>query len=500
MDSNTRKTEKSRVKISINHLIKQIANSIKKNQWVILNVIVFCLVIRMQKIHLELAFTSNYLEIRGSFMSSYEKITPPKEGEKIRKDKKGKIIVPDQPIIPYITGDGIGPEIVAAMRKVVDAAVEKAYNGKKEIVWFEIFAGEQARKVYAAEYSDEELQKLDPAIVRNLFLPKDTLNAIVDYVVAIKGPLTTPVGGGFRSLNVAIRQRLDLYSCIRPVKHIKGVPAPVKEPEKVNMVIFRENVEDVYAGIEFEPESAEAKKLITFINENYDKNIILESGIGIKPMSWENTSRLVRMAIEYAQDKGFNKVTLVHKGNIMKFTEGKFKDWGYKLAAEEFPDLVLTEKEVFDKYNGEIPEGKIMINDRIADAMFQQVLLRPDEYQVLALPNLNGDYISDALAAQVGGLGFAPGANVGDKAAVFEATHGTAPKHAGQDKVNPGSIIYSAIMMLDYLDWTKAADLINEAVEKTIAQKKVTYDLARQMGDIEPIATSEFAKAIISNL
>ena len=433
-------------------------------------------------------------------MSSYEKISPPKKGDKITKDKNGKLIVPENPIIPYIAGDGIGPEIMEAMRRVVDAAVKKAYKGKREIVWFEIFAGEKAREIYAAEYSDEQLKELDPAIVRNLYLPQDTLNAILDYIVAIKGPLTTPIGEGFRSLNVAIRQRLDLYACVRPAKYIKGVPAPVKEPEKVNMVIFRENIEDVYSGIEFEPESEDAKKLITFLNKELGKEILMESGVGIKPMSWANTSRLVRMAINYAFDKGFDKVTLVHKGNIMKFTEGKFKEWGYKLASQEFPEKVINEKVIFDKYDGKIPEGKIMINDRIADSMFQQILLRPNEYGILALPNLNGDYISDALAAQVGGLGFAPGANIGDNAAVFEATHGTAPKHAGLNKVNPGSVIYSAIMMLDYMNWSEAGEIINSAVEKAIAQKKVTYDLARQLGDIEPIGTSEFADVIIENL
>lgn len=433
-------------------------------------------------------------------MSSYEKITPPKTGEKITKDSNGKLIVPEKPIIPFIAGDGIGPEIMEAMKKVVDATVKKAYKGKKQIIWFEIFAGEKARKIYAAEYTDKQLGELDPTVLRDLYLPKDTLNAIVNHVVAIKGPLTTPIGGGFRSLNVAIRQKLDLYSCIRPVSHIKGVPAPVKRPEDVNMVIFRENIEDVYSGIEFEPESADAKKLISFLNDELGTSVTMESGIGIKPMSWANTSRLVRMAINYAFEKGYDKVTLVHKGNIMKFTEGKFKDWGYKLAAKEFADSVITEKEVYDKFDGKIPEGKVMINDRIADSMFQQILLRPAEYGVLALPNLNGDYISDALAAQVGGLGFAPGANVGDKAAVFEATHGTAPKHAGLNKVNPGSVIYSAIMMLDYMDWTKAAELINAGVEKAIAQKKVTYDIARQLGDVEPIGTSEFANAIVANL
>ncbi|MBN1328214.1 MAG: isocitrate dehydrogenase (NADP(+)) [Candidatus Heimdallarchaeota archaeon] len=433
-------------------------------------------------------------------MTAYEKVTPPHEGKKITKDKNGKLIVPDKPIIPYISGDGIGPEVVSAMKSVVDAAVKKAYNDKKAIIWFEVFAGDRAREIYASEYTDDQLKQMDPEVVQSLFLPKDTLNAIVEYIVAIKGPLTTPIGEGFRSLNVAIRQLLDLYACVRPVAHIKGVPAPVCEPDKVNMVIFRENIEDVYAGIEFAPESGDAKKLISFINNEFNHDIIMESGIGIKPMSWANTSRLVRMAINHALDNGFDSVTLVHKGNIMKYTEGNFKNWGYQVAAKEFADKVITEKDLTDKYAGKLPEGKIVIKDRIADAMFQQILLRPDEYSVLALPNLNGDYISDALAAQVGGLGFAPGANIGDKAAVFEATHGTSPKHAGLNKANPGSVIYSAIMMLNYLGWFEASKLINDGVEKAISQNKITYDLARQLGDIEPIGTKEFAKAIIENM
>ncbi len=433
-------------------------------------------------------------------MSSYEKLTPPTNGEKITRDKDGNLIVPDNPIIPYIAGDGIGPEVVDAMRAVVDAAVKTTYNGKKEIIWFEIFAGEMARDIYAADFTEKQLKEMDPKEVRNLFLPKDTLKAITDYIVAIKGPLTTPIGGGFRSLNVAIRQLLDLYSCVRPVSHIKGVPAPVKAPEKVNMVIFRENIEDVYSGIEFEPESKDAKKLITFMNDELGTKIIMESGIGIKPMSWANTSRLVRMAIKYAIDKGYDSVTLVHKGNIMKFTEGKFRDWGYKLAAQEFSDIVISEDEMWAKHDGKLPKGKILIKDRIADSMFQQILLRPDEYGVLALPNLNGDYISDALAAQVGGLGFAPGANIGDEAAVFEATHGTAPKHAGKNKVNPGSVIFSAVMMLDYMGWTEACEIIKTAIEKTVLQKKVTYDIARQLKDVTPIGTSNFADAIIENM
>ena len=433
-------------------------------------------------------------------MSSYEKLTPPTNGEKITRDKDGNLIVPDKPIIPYIAGDGIGPEVVDAMRAVVDAAVKTTYNGKKEIIWFEIFAGEMARDIYAADFTEKQLKEMDPKEVRNLFLPKDTLKAITDYIVAIKGPLTTPIGGGFISLNVAIRQLLDLYSCVRPVSHIKGVPAPVKTPEKVNMVIFRENIEDVYSGIEFEPESKDAKKLIKFMNDELGTKIIMESGIGIKPMSWANTSRLVRMAIKYAIDKGYDSVTLVHKGNIMKFTEGKFRDWGYKLAAQEFSDIVISEDEMWAKHDGKLPKGKILIKDRIADSMFQQILLRPDEYGVLALPNLNGDYISDALAAQVGGLGFAPGANIGDEAAVFEATHGTAPKHAGKNKVNPGSVIFSAVMMLDYMGWTEACEIIKTAIEKTVLQKKVTYDIARQLKDVTPIGTSNFADAIIENM
>ncbi|NHJ49977.1 MAG: isocitrate dehydrogenase (NADP(+)) [Asgard group archaeon] len=433
-------------------------------------------------------------------MSTYEKIVPPKNGVKITRAKDGKLIVPDNPIIPYIAGDGIGPEIMDAMRAVVDAAVKKAYKGKKEIVWFEIFAGDKARKVYAADKSDDDLKKMDPKDLRNLFLPKDTLKAIVDYIVSIKGPLTTPVGGGFRSLNVAIRQLLDLYACVRPAKHIKGVPAPVKTPEKVDMVIFRENTEDVYSGIEFDAETDNAKKLISYINKEFNHKIILESGIGIKPISWANTSRLVRQAINYAIAKDYKSVTLVHKGNIMKFTEGRFKDWGYKLAELEFPDKVISEDEIWAKHDGKVPEGKILIKDRIADSMFQQILLRPDEYDVLALPNLNGDYISDALAAQVGGLGFAPGANIGDEAACFEATHGTAPKHAGKNKVNPGSVIKSAVMMLDYMGWQEAADLIDIGIEKAVLQKKVTYDIARQLENVKPIGTKEFGEAIIDNM
>ncbi|GAB4243689.1 MAG: isocitrate dehydrogenase (NADP(+)) [Acidobacteriota bacterium] len=394
----------------------------------------------------------------------------------------GRLQVPDFPIIPFIEGDGIGPDIWSATRRVLDAAVEKAYGGKKGIVWKEILAGEKAFNQTGE------------------WLPKETVDTIAEYLVAIKGPLTTPVGGGIRSLNVTLRQVLDLYACVRPVRWIRGVPSPVRHPEKLNVVIFRENTEDVYAGIEWQQGSPEALKVIEFINSNFGKNIRRDSGIGIKPISIFGTQRLVRMAIRYAQDHGRKRVTLVHKGNIMKFTEGAFRDWGYQVAREEFGDLTLTEAEVWEKHGGTIPDGKIMINDRIADAMFQQVLLRPDEYEVIALPNLNGDYLSDACAAQVGGLGMAPGANIGDRVALFEATHGTAPKYAGQDKVNPGSLILSGVMMLEHLGWQEAANLVYVGLERTIEQKRVTYDLERQMEGATKVKTSEFASAVIENM
>ncbi len=398
-------------------------------------------------------------------------------GEKIRVENN-RLVVPDNPIIPFIEGDGIGPDITRAMKIVLDGAIEKAYGGKKKIEWMEIFAGEKAKEL------------------KGEYLPQETLDAIEEYVVAIKGPLTTPVGGGFRSLNVALRQKLDLYACVRPVKWIKGVPAPVKKPENLDVVIFRENTEDVYAGIEWKKDSEEVKKLIKFLKDEFGVNIREDSGIGIKPISEFATKRLVRKAIQYAIDNGRKKVTLVHKGNIMKFTEGAFKEWGYEVAKEEFGDKVVFESEL----SGDAPEGKIIINDRIADNMLQQILTRSSEYDVLALPNLNGDYISDAAAAQVGGLGMAPGANIADFTALFEATHGTAPKYAGLDKVNPGSLILSGVMMLEYLGWKEAADLIVNAMEKTIQQKKVTYDLARQMENVTPIKTSEFALEIVKNM
>ncbi len=398
-------------------------------------------------------------------------------GEKIRVENN-KLIVPDNPIIPFIEGDGIGPDITRAMKIVLDGAVEKAYNRKRKIEWKEIYAGEKANKL------------------KGEYLPQETLDAIEEHVVAIKGPLTTPVGGGFRSLNVTLRQRLDLYACVRPVKWIKGVPAPVKKPENLNVVIFRENTEDVYAGIEWKKDSPESKKIIKFLKDEFKVNIREDSGIGIKPISEFATKRLVKKAIQYAIDNNRKKVTIVHKGNIMKYTEGAFKEWGYEVAKDEFGDKVIFESEM----SGEAPEDKIIINDRIADNMLQQILTRSAEYDILALPNLNGDYISDAAAAQVGGLGMAPGANIADFTALFEATHGTAPKYAGLDKVNPGSLILSGVMMLEYMDWKEAANLIVNAMEKTIQQKKVTYDLARQMENVTPIKTSEFAHEIVKNM
>ncbi len=400
--------------------------------------------------------------------------------EKITVNDKGGVNVPDCPVIPFIEGDGIGPDIWNATRRVLDAAVEKAYGGAKKIEWKEILAGEKA-----LEQTGQ-------------WLPEETLNAIREYVVAIKGPLTTPVGEGIRSLNVTLRQELDLYACVRPVRYFNGVPSPVKHPEKVNMVIFRENTEDVYAGIEWPEGSDEAKKVISFLRDEMGADIRDDSGIGIKPISRFGTFRLVRKAIVHAIENGRDSVTLVHKGNIMKFTEGAFRTWGYELAATEFPDETISEAEVWDKHDGKVPEGKIVIKDRIADAMFQQILLRPTEYSVLAMPNLNGDYMSDALAAQVGGLGMAPGANIGDGVALFEATHGTAPKYTGMDKVNPGSLILSGAMMLEYLGWKEAMQLVYSALEAAIGNKVVTYDLARQIEGAKKVKCSEFATEIIN--
>jgi isocitrate dehydrogenase len=417
-------------------------------------------------------------------MTKYTHLKPPASGTRITRDANDELNVPNDPIIPFIEGDGIGPDIWAASVRVFDAAVAAAYGGKREIVWYEIYAGEKANQVYGPD----------------TWLPDDTTNAILDYSVAIKGPLTTPVGGGIRSINVRLRQLLDLYACVRPVRWYEGVPSPMREPGKLDVVIYRENTEDVYAGIEFEQGTPEASKVIDFLNGEMGKSIREDSGIGIKPISVTGTERLVRRAIQYALDHGRESVTLVHKGNIMKFTEGAFCEWGYALAKREFRDRVVTEEELWDDFEGKLPAGKVLIKDRIADAMFQQLLLRPDEYEVLATPNLNGDYISDACAAQVGGLGIAPGANIGDRAALFEATHGTAPKYAGQDKVNPGSVILSGVMMLEYMGWNEAGELIQRAIESAIKQKRVTYDFERQMDGATLVSCSGFGDVLIEKI
>ncbi len=394
----------------------------------------------------------------------------------------GMLIVPENPVIPFIEGDGIGPDIWAAARMVLDAAVARCYGGARKIEWLEILAGEKA----FAQTGE--------------WLPQETIDALKKYVVSIKGPLSTPVGEGMRSLNVTLRQVLDLYACVRPVRYYQGVVSPVKEPGQVDMVIFRENTEDVYAGIEWQASTEKANRVIEFLRNEMGAHIRDNSGIGIKPISEFGTKRLVRKAIQYALDQGRDSVTLVHKGNIMKFTEGAFRNWGYELAGEEFADATITETALWEQFNGKVPEGKIVIKDRIADAMFQQILLRPKEYSVLAMPNLNGDYMSDALAAQVGGLGIAPGANIGDGVALFEATHGTAPKYAGLDKVNPGSILLSGVMLLEYIGWQEAADLIKTALERTISRKTVTYDLARLMEGATELSCSAFGRAIITNM
>lgn len=402
-------------------------------------------------------------------------------GTAITVDAKGKFIVPDDPIIPCIAGDGIGPDIWNAGKPVLDCAVAKAYGGRRHIEWLPVRAGEDCWKETGE------------------FVPEATKEAITKYRVAIKGPLSTPVGKGFRSVNVMLRQMYDLYACVRPVSHIPGVPSPIIHPDDVNMVIFRENTEDLYAGVEWDHDTPEAERVIALIKE-LGKNVRPHSAIGIKPISEFGSKRLVRMAIQYAIDHKLPNVTLVHKGNIMKFTEGGFRRWGYEVAAEEFGDVTITEEEVTKNFGGKAPEGKIVIKDRITDAMFQQILLRPAEYSVLALPNLNGDYMSDALAAEVGGLGMAPGSNIGEGYAIFEATHGTAPKYAGQDKTNPGSIILSGALMLEYIGWKEAAELIRKAVEKTVAAKTVTYDLARQMPGATKISCSAFGKAICEHM
>ncbi len=416
-------------------------------------------------------------------MGNYKHIKVPAFGEKITVDN-GKLVVPDNPVLLYIEGDGTGPDIWKASQVVFDAAVEKVFGGKKKVAWAEIFAGEKSLEVYG----------------ENEWLPEETLQAIEEYLVAIKGPLTTPVGGGIRSLNVTLRQRLDLFACVRPVKYYTGTPSPVKTPEKLDIVLFRENTEDVYAGVEFKAGSPEANEIIELINGKFGKNIRPESGIGVKPMSAFGSKRLIKKAIEYALDHNRKSVTLVHKGNIMKFTEGSFKEWGYEVAKEEFGAVTVSEDEVWSTYGGKVPEGKLLIKDRIADSMFQQVLLRPDEYDVVATPNLNGDYLSDAAAAQVGGLGIAPGANLSYSIGLFEATHGTAPKYANLDKINPGSVILSGVMMFDYIGWSEVARLIESALQITISSKVVTYDFARLMDGAKEVKTSEFANEIVKNM
>ena len=465
-------------------------------------------------------------------MASFNGVPVPADGQRIEYSN-GKYRVPDRPIIPFIEGDGTGRDIWKASVRVFDAAVEKAYHGKRAVAWYEVFAGEKSKARFQT------------------WLPDDTVTAIREFRVAIKGPLTTPVGGGIRSLNVALRQLLDLYACIRPVKYYQGVPSPVKHPERMDIVIFRENTEDVYAGIEWEQGTPDAARLIEFLNKDMlksgKKQIRLDSGIGIKPMSVTGTKRLVRMAIQHALEQGRKAVTLVHKGNIQKFTEGAFRKWGYDIATEEFRDQVVTEREswildnkdrnpnltveqnanliepglefatddfrqaVYEEVKSALDsiysthgrgawKKKLMINDRIADSIFQQVVTRADEYSVLATPNLNGDYISDACAAQVGGLGIAPGANVGDGYAIFEATHGTAPKYADKDVINPGSVMLSGVMMFRFLGWNEAADLIEQSLERTIEQKKVTYDFERLMNGATKVKTSEFATCMIENM
>ncbi|MDO5667184.1 MAG: NADP-dependent isocitrate dehydrogenase [Alcaligenaceae bacterium] len=417
---------------------------------------------------------------------SYQHIKVPANGEKITVNADHTLNVPNNPIIPYIEGDGIGVDVSPVMIKVIDAAVEKSYGGERKIHWMEVYAGEKSTQVYGPD----------------VWLPEETLDAVKEYVVSIKGPLTTPVGGGIRSLNVALRQQLDLYLCLRPIQYFEGVPSPVKEPEKTNMVIFRENSEDIYAGIEFEAESDNAKKLIKFLQDELGVKQIRfpeTSGIGIKPVSKEGTKRLVRQAIQYAIDNNRDSVTLVHKGNIMKFTEGGFRDWGYELAREEF-GAELIDGGPWCSFKNPKTGKEIIVKDNIADAFLQQILLRPEEYSVIATLNLNGDYISDALAAQVGGIGIAPGANLSDTVAMFEATHGTAPKYAGRDMVNPGSVILSAEMMLRHMGWTEAADLVISSMGDAIKSKKVTYDFARALEGATQVSCSEFGQVMIDHM
>lgn len=413
---------------------------------------------------------------------AYTHIVLPEGGEKISVEN-GKMVVPDNPILGYIQGDGIGPDIMRAGLRIWDAAVDKAYGDRRKVHWAELFMGETAAEKYDGN-----------------FFPAETLDALKDLVVSIKGPLTTPVGGGFRSLNVSLRQDLDLYACVRPVRYYAGVPSPLKHPEEVDVVIFRENTEDVYAGIEYQSGSAEMRKVERFLKEEMGAKFFDDSGIGIKPISPFGTKRLVRKAIQYAIDHRRESVTLVHKGNIMKFTEGAFRNWGYELAREEFGDHTITEDELYNVHGGNQPEGKVVVKDRIADIIFQLMLLRPSEFDVIATMNLNGDYLSDAIAAEVGGVGIAPGANIADHIAVFEATHGTAPKYANLDKVNPGSLLLSGVLMLEYIGWQEAADLITSSYSEVVGNKTVTYDFARQMEDATEVSTSGFADALIARI
>ncbi len=413
----------------------------------------------------------------------YAHITVPEGGTRIGT-AGNTLQVPDNPYLTYIEGDGTGPDITRACLRIWDAAVEKAYGGRRKVSWVEIFAGEKAASIYDGNY-----------------FPEESLEAIKEFTVSIKGPLTTPVGGGFRSLNVALRQELDLYACVRPVRYFPGVPSPLRHPEEVDAVIFRENTEDVYAGIEYQAGTPENDKITKFLREEMGAKFFDGSGIGIKPISAFGTKRLVRKAIQYAIEYGRTSVTLVHKGNIQKFTEGAFRAWGYELAKEEFGDITISEDELWKApYNGKLPEGKILIKDRIADIMFQLMLLRPSEFEVLATSNLNGDYLSDSVAAEVGGMGIAPGGNIGDTLAVFEATHGTAPKYANLDKVNPGSLLFSGVMMFDYIGWKEVGQLITRGYEQAIADKIVTYDFARQMEGAHEVKTSEFATAVIERM
>ena len=413
---------------------------------------------------------------------SYQHINLPQNGEKITV-KNARLVVPDQPILGFVEGDGIGPDITAASLRVWNAAVEKSYGEQRKVHWCELYMGEKAAGIYAGDY-----------------FPAETIDAIRDLVVSIKGPLTTPIGGGFRSLNVSLRQEMDLYACVRPVRYFPGVPSPLRKPEDVDVVIFRENTEDVYAGIEYRSGTEENKKLARFLREEMGAEFFEDAGLGVKPISSFASKRLVRKAIEYAIEHDKPSVTLVHKGNIMKFTEGAFRTWGYEVATEEFREHIVTEDELWDEHDGNLPSGKILIKDRIADIMFQLLQLRPAEFDVIATTNLNGDYLSDALAAEVGGIGIAPGANIADHIAVFEATHGTAPKYANQNKVNPSSLLFSGVMMLEYIGWREAAELINHAFVAVLAKKTVTYDFARQMKGSTTVSTSEFADALIAQI